>query len=197
MFPTDAPPTGDPPETLWDPEEPEPEDPWAWASPDDPSEDLPPRVPFLDARSQAARRDARRKADRAQRERERLAQIAEEDRKKRAFIASGQDTRQPPEYRGIVYDVGTRDGVRPTAFPDYRDEPQGPLSEAFIAFQAHNGTTYATHPEYYCVVCHIRYNARPQGLCGPCIGKRDGVTYGRGRNGRRGEAQPTLPEYPS
>lgn len=137
----------------------------------------------------AARLHARALA-REKQEAERRAQLVEEDRRKRAYIQAGLETRQPPEYRGTVWDVGTRDGVRPTAFPPLRDAPQEGLSDAFIAFQAHNQTRYETHPNYYCVQCKIRYNARDGGRCGPCIGRDQPAQDRRGR--------PLLPpEYPT
>jgi hypothetical protein len=137
----------------------------------------------------AARLHARERA-REKLEAERRAQMVEEDRRKRASIQAGEETRQPPEYRGVVWDVGTRDGFRPTAFPPLRDAPQEGLSDAFIAFQAHNQTSYATHPQYYCVDCKIRYNARDGGRCGPCIGKDVPIQI---RHGRRVQSPP---EYP-
>lgn len=123
-------------------------------------------------------------------ERERRALMIEADRQKKAWIQEGNETRQPPEYRGQVFDVADRDGVHPTAFPPLRDAPQEGLSDAFIDFQNHNQTRYETHPQYYCVECKIRYNARDGGRCGPCIGKDEPTQIRAGR-----KVQPPT-EYP-
>lgn len=141
-----------------------------------------------------ARRWIPTEEQRQQRERERRAQLAEADRKKRAWIEDGNETRQPPEYRGQVFDVADRDGVHPTAFPPLRGSPQEGLSDEFIAFQAHNQVTYATHPDYYCPVCTIRYNDRPGNRCGPCQGKLQAIdAHGRRKNRR----VPSQTEYPT
>jgi len=139
-----------------------------------------------------AARQAARDARLAQERRERRAQRAEADRKKREWIEQGNETRQPEEYRGHVWDTPDRDGVHPTAFPPYRDEPQGSLSDAFIAFQNHNATRYETHPQYYCVECTIRYNTRDGGRCGPCIGAHEPPEI----QPRRRLAHRPPPEYP-
>jgi hypothetical protein len=137
----------------------------------------------------SARALARTRA-REQQERERRALLAEADRAKRAWIEAGNEMRQPPEYRGRVWETADRDGVHPTAFPPMRPNAQEPPSEEFLAFQAHNQTRYETHPQYYCVECKIRYNARDGGRCGPCIGKDLPVQV---RYGRR---VPPPTEYP-
>lgn len=116
-------------------------------------------------------KDANRARLRALRERERLARRAIEDAAKRAWIAGGNEVHQPPEYRGVVFEHADRDGVHPTAYPPLRESVGGELSAEFIAFQAHNQTRIATHPQYYCGRCRIRYNARDGGLCGPCLGE--------------------------
>jgi hypothetical protein len=143
------------------------------------------------AAEQARVRRQNQVAQQRQREREWAAQRADADARKRAWIEGGNETRQPPEYRGRVFDVADRDGVHPTAFPPLRTSPQEGLSEEFIAFQAYNQTSYRTHPHYYCVRCTIRYNARDGGLCGPCIAETDPDEVGR----RRRRRQPV--EYPS
>lgn len=147
--------------------------------------------PELLALEQAGIRRANREALRRQKERERLAQRAEEDARKRAWIEDGNETRQPPEYRGYVFDVPDRDGVHPTAFPPLREGAGGELSDEFIAFQAYNQTRYETHPQYYCPRCRIRYNARDGALCGPCIGEIDPDELARRRRRRE------RPEYPT
>jgi len=107
---------------------------------------------------------------REQVERDRKLKRAIEDEKKRAWIEAGNELRQPPEYRGRVFEHVDHDGVHPTAFPPLRWGPQEGLSDEYIAFQDWNQTRYETHPDSYCVACTIRYNARPGGKCGPCIG---------------------------
>lgn len=134
--------------------------------------------------------------DREQAERSRKLQRAMEDERKRAWIEAGNDTRQPEEYRGRVFDHADADGVHPTAFPPLRWGNQEPLSEEFIEFQAHNGTTYLTHPEYYCVACRIRYNAREGGMCGPCIGREQALAARQTALFDDVPTQPRLPEYP-
>lgn len=140
------------------------------------------------------RADARRLArerEVEQRERVQKALRADEDARKRAWIEAGHETRQPPEYRGRVFDHADRDGVHPTAFPPLRNSPQDSLSDEFIAFQAYNQTTFASHPRYYCVRCQARYNARDGGLCGPCIAATDEVGQMRKRFSREVQT-----EYP-
>ena len=63
--------------------------------------------------------------------------------------------------------------------------------DEFIAFQAYNQTTFASHPRYYCVRCQARYNARDGGLCGPCIAATDEVGRMRKRFSREVQT-----EYP-
>ena len=69
-------------------------------------------------------------------------------------------------------------------------------ADEFIAFQAHNQTSYETHPDYYCVECKIRYNARPGGRCGPCISK-DPEYQQMLLFGPRRARQQKRPEYPT
>lgn len=153
------------------------------------------RPPWDPARIRAER-DERSKRIRAEAERERLALRAEEDRKKRAWIEAGNDLRQPPEYRGRVYDTADRDGVHPTSFPPMRDAAGGELTDEFIAFQAHNQLTYEKDPEHYCVECTIRFSARPGGRCGPCISRdpayQQMLMFAPRRTRRKGG-----PEYPT
>lgn len=104
----------------------------------------------------------------AEAERQRRLQIVIADQKRRAFIEAGLDTRQPPEYRGRVFDHADRDGVHPSAFPPMRWEPQGPLSDEFIAFQNYATQTPETHPAYFCPSCTIRANSRSGARCGRC-----------------------------
>jgi len=138
--------------------------------------------------------------ERERRERERRVIRALEDQRRARWIASGADIRQPPEYRGRVFDTADHDGVHPTPFPPLRDEVGGELTDEFIAFQAHNQTRYATHPEYYCVRCHIRYNARDGGMFCHCIGETE--TQEQQATSLFGPdapapLQPVLPEYPT
>lgn len=130
-----------------------------------------PRVESLGTYQRGIRQQARDVLRQA-RQRERLAQRALEDQEKRAWIEAGNEIRQPPEYRGRVFSTADRDGVHPTAYPPLRESAGGELTDEFIAFQAHNQVRYETHPEYYCVACKIRYNARDGGMCGPCLGER-------------------------
>jgi hypothetical protein len=149
-----------------------------------------------DAPRARARRPDPEQAERA--ERERRVQRALEDDEKRALIEDGADPRQPPEYRGHVFDHADSDGVHPTAFPPLRWGPQDGLSDEFIAFQSYNGTTYEKNPEYYCVRCRIRYNARAGGLCGPCIGQLARPAPAQAPLfDDAPQPQPTLPEYPT
>jgi hypothetical protein len=134
----------------------------------------PPDGPSLLQAEQIARRLENRLAEAKQRRREDRVQIAREDAARRAFIEAGLDLRQPPEYRGHVFDHADAHGVHPSAFPPYRDEPQGPLTDAFVAFQNYATQTPETHPHYFCVQCRIRQNARDGGRCGRCI--RDAPT---------------------
>jgi hypothetical protein len=55
-----------------------------------------------------------------------------------------------------------------------RDGTGGELTDEFIAFQEYATQTPETHPEYFCVQCKVRQNARPGGRCGRCI--RDAPT---------------------
>jgi hypothetical protein len=128
--------------------------------------------------------------------RERKLQRAMEDDRTRAWIEAGNETRQPPEYRGRVFDHADSDGVHPTAFPPLRWGPQDSLSEEFVAFQAYNGTTVETHPHYYCVTCRIRYNARDGGRCGPCIGREQTQAARSTPLFEDVPLQPRLPDYP-
>lgn len=137
-------------------------------------------------------REHNRRVSQQDRRREYLAQRAVQDAEKRAWIADGNELRQPPEYRGRVYDVPDRDGVHPTAFPPLREGAGAELSDEFIAFQAHNQTRYETHPQYYCVDCKIRYNARDGGRCGPCLSKIPESMASPRRAGTR----PASPQYP-
>jgi len=139
----------------------------------------------------AVSRRQRRETEVEQRERLQKALRADEDARKRAWIEAGHETRQPPEYRGRVFDHADRDGVHPTAFPPLRNSPQDSLSDEFIAFQAYNQTRYRSHPQYYCVRCTWRYNARDGGLCGPCIAATDEVGQMRKRFSREVQT-----EYP-
>lgn len=140
-------------------------------------------------------REHNRRVSQQDRRREYLTQRAVEDAEKRAWIAEGHDLRQPPEYRGRVYDVPDRDGVHPTAFPPLREGTE--LTEEFIAFQAYNQTRYETHPQYYCVDCKIRYNARDGGRCGPCLSKIAPVQPPlRGSSSVRSRPQTADTQYP-
>jgi hypothetical protein len=121
-----------------------------------------------------ARRFSNRRAQRQQQRIEDHALAARDDAEKRAWIEAGNDLRQPPEYRGTVFDHADHAGVHPSPFPPYRDELQGPLSEAFVDFQNYATQTPETHPRYFCVQCKIRHNARDGGRCGRCI--RDSPT---------------------
>jgi hypothetical protein len=94
--------------------------------------------------------------------------------RKRKHIEDGLEERQPPEYRGRVFEYADRDGMEPSAFPPYRWGPQEGLSEEFLAFRAQTSPTFATHPQYYCPRCRWRYNARDGALCGPCLAQSQG-----------------------
>lgn len=118
--------------------------------------------------------------ERTRRRVERRVLGAIDDVAKRAWIEAGCEERQPPEYRGQVWEVADRDGVHPTAFPPLRESAGGELSEEFIDFQRYNQTRYETHPHYYCVRCQIRYNARDGGMCGPCLGETQSETQSPG-----------------
>jgi hypothetical protein len=81
--------------------------------------------------------------DAEQEERERKVRRVIEDDAKRARIEAGEDHRQPPEYRGHVFEHADADGVHPTAFPPLRWGPQEPLSDEFIK----TGCRLLQHPE--------------------------------------------------
>lgn len=62
------------------------------------------------------------------------------------------DPRVPKEYRGRTWPhVTVRDGVIELRVPPIRDDPQGPLTEAFSDFRLHHVTMMPIrHPEWYC-----------------------------------------------
>lgn|SRR5262245_2853717 len=134
--------------------------------------------------------------DREQAEAERRVQRLWEDAEQRAWIEAGNDERQPEEYRGRVFDHADNEGVHPSSFPPYRWDPQEGLCEEFIAFQAHNQTTYEKNPRYYCVRCRIRYNARDGGMCGPCLGELEQAELKQTPLFDDVPLQPRLPDYP-
>ena len=129
----------------------------------------PPDPPSLLGAELIARRLQNRRAQDKQKRAEDHVLQARADADRRARIEAGNDLRQPPEYRGVVFEHADATGVHPSAFPPYRDDPQGPLTDAFIAFQAYATQTPETDPDYFCVQCRVRQNARVGGRCGRCI----------------------------
>lgn len=111
--------------------------------------------------------DEQRRADREKRAREDQIRFKREDEERVRRIREEGDPRQPPEYRGQVWDHPTSMGVMHTATPPLRDDPQAPPTEAFIDFQRYAGErNRADNPDDYCVECRIRY--RPSPICTWC-----------------------------
>jgi hypothetical protein len=124
---------------------------------DDVSDDAPfvPSPDFLEIQ-RGLRRD-REHEERARADLEKRLVFNSQQQKRKHQIEMFGDPRQPPEYRGKVFERASRDGIHYDATPDMRDASHE-LTTEFIDFQNYNSARIrAAHPEYYCEECEANY----------------------------------------
>jgi hypothetical protein len=142
---------------LWDPEPPDPEIVDEAVRRDNPDDYQPDPVLMAEFKEiQARLRQDQRQEKREREELERQYIFNAQQARRRMWIENGMDKRQPPEYRGHVFERVSKEGRHFEATPEMRADHD--LTDEFIAFQNYQGQRVREeHPEYYCEECHERY----------------------------------------